>query len=133
MMPCTRGEHHPRQQRHLFRIAVGQQPHQRLVHQRERVHHQQQDVLGKRAVVFHSVFEQRPQQVGVLAGEGEVGFGRPMELAERVTFRNCNQPGGQRLHRLPVYRQDQAVEVAELIIDAADRTIGGFGAITNFK
>ncbi len=79
------------------------------------------------------MLEQRPQQIRLLGREIQIGCGQPVELADRIPRGNRLEPGGQRLDRLPVDRQDQPVEVAELVVDAADRAVGGFGDITNLQ
>ena len=103
------------------------------MHQRERIHHHRQDILRKRPVVLHPVLEQRAQQIGVLAGEAEIGVREPVELAQGILGRDGLEPRGQGLNGLPVHGQDQAVEVAELVIDAADGAAGGLGDITNLQ
>lgn len=103
------------------------------MHQRERVHHHREDIFRKRSVVLHPVLEQRTQQIGVLGGEAEIGVGKPVQLAQRIVGRNRLEPRGQGVNGLPVHGQDQAVEVAELIIDTADGAAGGLGDITNLE
>ena len=46
---------------------------------------------------------------------------------------NRDKARRQPLHRLPVHGQDQPVEIAELIIDAADRAVGGLRHVSNLQ
>jgi hypothetical protein len=69
----------------------------------------------------------------MLGGEIEIGRGEPMEVADRVLGRHLSQAGRHRLDRLPVHRQDQAVEVAKLVIDAPDGAVGGLRYIPNLQ
>ncbi len=79
------------------------------------------------------MLEQRAQQIGVIGRERQVGLGQAVELADRVFGGNRDQPVGQGPNRLPIDRQDQAVEVAELVIDAPDRAVGGLRDIPNLQ
>ncbi|MEY9669880.1 hypothetical protein ABIE80_008588 [Bradyrhizobium diazoefficiens] len=128
-----RGEQGARQQRDLHVIRIRQQPHQRRVHQREGVHHHLKDVVRIGAIVLHPMLEQRTQQIRVLRKEFEIGLGKPVELADRILGRNPRKPRCERLNGLPIDGQDHPVEVAELVIDAADRAAGGFGDVTNLQ
>jgi len=56
-----------------------------------------------------------------------------MKLPDSIVRRNRRQPGRERLNRLTVHGQDQAIEIPELIIDAANGTIGGLGDIPNLE
>ncbi len=127
------GKHHPRQQGDVEGIAFGQQPNQGLMHQLEGLHDHLQDVFRKRPVVLHPVLEQRPQKVRVHRGELQIGRGQALQLPDRVIGGDGDQPGGQRLDSLTVHGEDQAVEVAKLIIDASDGALGGVGDITNLQ
>ena len=95
MMPCTAENIIRDSSATSVGIAVRHQPHQRLVHQREGLHDHGQDVLGEGAVLLHPVLEQRPQQIGVLGREIEIGRGQPVELAERIVLGNRHEAGGQ--------------------------------------
>ena len=103
------------------------------MHQREGIHHHLEDVVGIRTVILHPMLEQRAQQIGVLGEEVEIGLGEPIELPHRVFGRNPAEPHRQRLDRLPIDRQDHPVEVAELVIDAADGAAGGLGHVSNLQ
>jgi len=56
-----------------------------------------------------------------------------MQLGDRVLGRNGDEAGGQGLHGLAIHGQDQAVEVAKLVIDAADGAAGSLGDIANLQ
>jgi len=71
-------------------------------------------------ILLHAVLEQRPQQIGILTGEFEIAGRQPMQLRARIGVGDSAQLLGEAPNRLTDKGQDQAVEVAKLIIDATD-------------
>lgn len=103
------------------------------MHQREGVHHHLKDVVRIRTIVLHPMLEQGAQQIGVPSKEVEIGRGKPMELANGILGRNAAKPRREGLNRLPIDGQDHPVEVAELVIDAANRTADSIRNVPNLQ
>ena len=97
--PMHGGKQGAREQRNLDVVRLGEDPHERWVHQGESIHHHLKDVVGIRTVVLHSMLEQRAQQIGVLGEEVEIGFGSEVAdlLSRSRLYRAFYGPAGLEL------------------------------------